>query len=135
MDSEVRCFHEEGGCREGSGVEIFVFVLAEVHNFLVACSDRSLAVRMMSVKGCSEGHSSVESPVREIPRWIFTRTRQRSGSPVGCSLPYFACWSRWVDRLYEGGHTIPLVGELGCVTILDGISCQGTLAVRGLFGS
>ena len=112
-------------------MEIFVFVPAEVHNFLVDCSDRSLAVRTMSVEGCSEGHSSVERPVREIPRWTFPRTRQRSGSPVGCSLPYFVCWSRWVDRLYKGGHNIPLVGELGCATLLEGRSCQGTSAVGG----
>ena len=92
MDSEVRRFREEGGWKEGSGVEIFVFVPVEVHNFIVACLDRSLAVRTMSVEGCSEGHSSVERPVREIPRWKFPCTRQRLGSPVGCSLPYFACW-------------------------------------------
>ena len=89
----------------------------------------------MSVKGCSEVHSSVELPVREIPRWTLSRTRQRLGSPVGCSLPYFACWSRWVDQLYEGGHTIPLVGELGCVNLLNGRSCQGTLSVGCRFGS
>ena len=80
-------FTSRGGCREGSGVEIFVFVPVEVHNFLVACSDLSLAVRTMVVEGCSEFHSIVERPVREIPRWKVPRTRQRSGSPVGCSLP------------------------------------------------
>ena len=111
-----------------------MFVLVEVHNFLVACSDRSLAVRTMGVKGCSEGHSGVELSVLEIPRWTFPRTRQRSGSPVGCSLPYIACWSRWVGRLYEGSHTIPLVVELVCGNLLDGRSCQGTLAVGGRFG-
>ena len=116
-------------------MEIFVFVPVEVHNFLMACLDRSLAVRTMSVKGCSEGHSSVERQVREIPRWTLPRTRQCLGSPVGCSLPYFVCWSRWVDRLYEGGHTISLVGELGCVTLLNGRSCQGTSAVGGRFVS
>ena len=99
MESEVRCFREERGWREGSGVEIFVFVLAEVHIFLVACLDRSLAFRTMSVEGCSEDNSSVECPVRKIHRWTLPRTRQRLGSPVGCSLPYFACWSRWVDQL------------------------------------
>ena len=92
---------------------VFVFVPVEVHGFLVACSDRSLAVRIMGVKGCSEGHSSVERPVHEIPRWTLPRTRQRSGSPVECSLPYIFCWSIWVGRLYGDGHTIPLVGELG----------------------
>ena len=115
-------------------MEIFVFVPAEVHNFLVACSDRSLAVRTMGVEGCSVGHSSVECPVREIPKWTVPCTRQRSGSPVGCSLPYFVCWSRWVNWLYEGGHTILLVGELGCATLLDGRSCQGTSSVGGRFG-
>ena len=104
-------------------MEIFVFVLAEVHNFLVACLDRSLAVRTMDVEGCSEGHSSVERPAREIPRWTLPHTRQRSGSPVGCSLPYFFCWSIWVDWLYEGDHTVLLVGELGCATLLCGRSC------------
>ena len=76
MDSEVHHFREEGGRKEGSGVEIFGFVPVEVHNFLVACSDRYLAVRMMGVEECSEGHSSVERPVREIPRWKLPRTRQ-----------------------------------------------------------
>ena len=61
---------------------IFVFVLVKVHGFLVACSDLSLAVRMMGVEGLSVGHSSVECPVHEIPRWIVPRTRQRLGSPV-----------------------------------------------------
>ena len=123
------------GVEGGVGGEIFVFVPVEVHNFLVACLDRSLAVRTMGVKGCSEGHSSVERPVREIPRWTLPRTRQRSGSPVGCSLPYIVCWSRRVGGLYEGGRTIPLVGKLGCVTLLDRRSCQGTSAVGGRFGS
>ena len=53
MDSEDRRFHEEGGWEDESGVEIFVFVPAEVHSFLLACLGRSLAVRTMSVKGCS----------------------------------------------------------------------------------
>ena len=57
--------------------------------------------------------------MREIPRWIVTRTSQRLGSPVECSLPYIACWSRWVNRLYGGGHTIPLVGDLGCGNLLN----------------
>ena len=93
-------------------MEIFMFVPVEVLNFLVACLDRSLEVRTMGVEGCSEVHCSVERPVREIPRWKVPRTRQRLGSPVGCSLPYIACWSRWVDQIYGGGHTIPLVDEL-----------------------
>ena len=76
MDSELRHFREEGGRKEGLGVEIFVFVPVEMHDFLVACSDRSLAVRTMGVEGCSEGHSSVERPVREIPRWKLPCTRQ-----------------------------------------------------------
>ena len=129
MDSEVCRFHEYGGWKEESGVEIFVIVPVEVHDFLVACSDRSLAVRTMGVEGCSVGHSSVERPAREIPRCTVPLMRQRSGSPFGYSLPYIACWSIWVDRLYEGGHTIPLVGELGCGNIPDGRSCQGMLAV------
>ena len=115
-------------------MEIFVFVPAEVYNFRMVCSDRSLAVRTMDVEGCSEGHSSVECPVHEIPRWTLPRMRQPSGSPVGFSLPYFVCWLRWVDRLYEGDHTIPLVGELGCATLLNGRSCQGMSAVGGRFG-
>ena len=49
MDSEVRRFLEEGGWEEDSGVGIFVFVPVEVHDFLVACSDRSLAVQTMGV--------------------------------------------------------------------------------------
>ena len=53
-----------------------MFVAVEVYNFLVACSGRSLAVRKMGVEGCSEGRSSVERPVREIPRWKLPRTRQ-----------------------------------------------------------
>ena len=44
MESEVRRFHKEGGWGEESGVGIFVFVLVEVHGFLVACLDCSLAV-------------------------------------------------------------------------------------------
>ena len=94
----------------------------QLHDFIVDFSDCSLAVRTMVVEGCSEGHSSVERPVREIPRWTVPRTRQRPGSPVGCSLPYISFWSRWVGRLYEGGHTIPLVGELVCGDLLDGRS-------------
>ena len=58
-------------------MKIFVFVPVEVHDFLVACLDRSLAVRTMGVEECSEGHSSVESPVREIPRWTLPRTPKR----------------------------------------------------------
>ena len=60
---------------------------------------------------------------------------QRLGSPVEYSLPYIACWSRWGDRLYGDGHTIPLVGELGCGDVLDGRSFQGNSAVGGKFGS
>ena len=60
-------------------MDIFVFVTVEFHSFLVACSDCSLEIRTMGVKGCSVGHSSVELPVREIPRWTVPRTRQRSG--------------------------------------------------------
>ena len=56
-------------------MKIFVFVLAEVHNFLVACLGCSLADRTMDVEECSEGHSSVTCPVREIPRWKFPRGR------------------------------------------------------------
>ena len=81
------------------------------------------------------GHSSVERPVHEIPRWTVPHTRQRSGSPVECSLTYIACWSRWVDRLCGDGHTIPLVGELGCGNLLDEISCQGKSTDEGQFGS
>ena len=44
MEYEARRFQKEGGWEEESGVEIFVFVPVEVLNFLVACSDRSLAV-------------------------------------------------------------------------------------------
>ena len=44
VDSEEHRFHEEGGWEDESGVEIFFFVTVEVHNFLVACLDRSLAV-------------------------------------------------------------------------------------------
>ena len=116
-------------------MKIFVFVTAEVHNFLVACSGRSLADRTMNVVEYSEGHSNVACPVREIPRWTLPPVRQRSGSHVGCSLPYFVCWSRWLDQLYEGGRTILLVGELVCATLLDGRSCQGTSAVGGRFVS
>ena len=111
-----------------------MFVPAELHSFLVACSNRSLAVQTMDVEVCSEGHSSVERPVHEIPRWTLPRTRQHSGSPVGCSLPYFVCWSRWDDRLHEGCHTILLVGKLGCATPLKGIFLQGTSAVAVQFG-
>ena len=135
MDSEVRRFLEEGGWEEESGVGIFVRVLVEGRGFLVACSDRSLAVRKVGVKGCSEGHSSVERPVREIPRWTVPRTRQRSGSPVECSLPYIACWSRWFDEICGGVHTIPLVGELGCGNLLDGRYFQSKSTVGGQFGS
>ena len=112
-----------------------MFFPVEVHNFLVACSDRSLAVRTVGVEGCSVGLSSVERPVREISRWKVPRTRQRSGSPVECYLPYIVCWSIWVGRIYKGGNTIPLVGELVCGNLLDGISCQGKLSVGGRFGS
>ena len=74
----------------GGGVsvlKIFVFVSAEVHNFLVACLGRSLEDQTMGVEEYSEGHYSVVCQVREIPRWTLPRARQRSGSPVGCSLP------------------------------------------------
>ena len=89
----------------------------------------------MDVGEYSEGHSNVACPVREIPKWKLSRARQRSGSPVGCSLPYFVCWSRWVSQLYVGGRTILLVGELVYATLLDGISCQGMLAVGGILAS
>ena len=49
VDSEVCIFLEERGWEEESGVGIFVFVPVEVHGFLVACSDRSLAVQTMGV--------------------------------------------------------------------------------------
>ena len=49
-------------------MDIFVFFFGGVHNFLVACPGRYLAVRMMNFEGCSEGHSSIECPLREIPR-------------------------------------------------------------------
>ena len=68
-------------------MKIFVFVLAEVHNFIVACSGHSMEDRTMDVEEYSEGHSSVACPVSEIPRWILPRARQRLGSLVGCSLP------------------------------------------------
>ena len=103
-------------------MKIFVFVSAEVHNILVACSSHSLADRTMDVREYSEGHSNVACTVREIPRCTLPRARQRLGSPVECSLPYFVCWSRWVDQLHEGGSTILLVGELVCATLLDGRS-------------
>ena len=89
----------------------------------------------MDVREYSEGHSNVACPVREIPKWTFSRAHQRSVSPVGCSLPYFVCWSRWVGQLYIGGRTILLVGELVCATLPGGISCQGMLAVGGRFAS
>ena len=89
----------------------------------------------MVIEGFSVGRSSVKRTVCEIPRWKVPCTRQRLGLPVECSLPYIACWSRWVGRLYGGGHTIPLVGELGCGNLPDGRSCQGKLAVGGRFGS
>ena len=116
-------------------MKIFVFVSAEVHNFLVACLGRSLADRTMDVGEYSEGHSNVAFPVREIPRWTLPRARQRSGSPFGCSLPYFVCCSRWVDQLYEGGRTILFVGELVCATLIDVRSFQGMSAVGGRFVS
>lgn len=81
----------------------------------------------MDVGEYSEGRCNVACPVRKITRWKLPRDRQRSVSPVGCSLPYFVCWSRCVDQLYEGGRTILLVGELVCATLLDGRSCQGRL--------
>ena len=112
-----------------------MFVPAEVYNFLVDFSGRSLVVRMMIVEGFSEGHSSVVCLVREIPKWKLPYMRQRLGSPVGCSLPYFVCWSGWVERLYKGGHTILLVGKLGCATLLDGRFFQSTSAVGGRFAS
>ena len=43
VDSEVRRFCKEGGWKEESGLEIFVFVPVEVHSFLVGCSVRPLA--------------------------------------------------------------------------------------------
>ena len=85
----------------------------------------------MDVREYSEGHSNVACPVREIPKWTLFRARQRLGSPVGYSLPYFAGWSRWVGQLYVGGRTILLVGELVCATLLDVRSCRGMLAVEG----
>ena len=89
----------------------------------------------MDVGEYSKVHSNVACPVREIPRWTLSRARQRSGSPVGYSLPYFACWSRWVGQLFIGGHSILLVGELVCATLLDVRSCRGMLAVGGRFVS
>ena len=89
----------------------------------------------MDVGDYSEGHSNVACPVSEIPKWTLSRACQRSGSPVGCSLPYFVCWSIWVGQLYVGGRTILLVGELVCATLLDRRSCQGMLAVEGRFSS
>ena len=89
----------------------------------------------MDVKEYSEGHSNVVCPVREIPKWTLSRARQRSVSPVGCSLPYFICWSRWVGQIYVGGRTILLVDELVCTTHLIRRSCQGMLVVRGRFAS
>ena len=89
----------------------------------------------MDVGDYFEGHSDVACPVREIPRWTLYCARQCSGSPVGYSLPYFACWSRWVGQLFIGGHSILLVGELVCATLLDGRSCRGMLAVEGQFAS
>ena len=90
---------------------------------------------MMDVGEYLEVFSSVVCPVREIPKWTLSRAHQRSGSPVGCSLPYFFCWSRWVGQLCVGGRTILLVGELVCATLLDRISCRGKLAVKGQFVS
>ena len=49
VKSEVHCFLEEGGWEEEEGVEISVPVPVEVHGFLVACSDCSLAVQTMGV--------------------------------------------------------------------------------------
>ena len=89
----------------------------------------------MDVREYSEGHSNVACPVREIPKWTLSRACQRLRSTVGCSLPYFVCWSRWVGQLYIGGRTILLVGELVCATLLDGRFFQGTLAVGGRFAS
>ena len=89
----------------------------------------------MDVGEYSGGHSNVACPVREIPKWTFSRPRQRPGSPVGCSLPYFVCWSRWVGQICVGGRTILLVGELVWATLLDGRSCKGMLAVGGRFSS
>ena len=83
----------------------------------------------MDVGEYSEGHSNVACPVREIPRWTLPRESQRLGSPVQCYLPYFVCWSRWVDQLYEGGRTILLVGELVCANLLDRRSCRSLLDV------
>ena len=102
-----------------------------MHYFIVACLGRSLADRTMDVGEYSGGHSNVACPVREIPKWTFYHARQCSGSPVGCSLPYFVCWSRWVGQIYVGGHTILLVGELVCATLHDRRSFQGMLAVGG----
>ena len=49
MESEVCCFLEEGGWEGKEGVGISVRVPVEGHDFLVACSDGSLAVRTMDV--------------------------------------------------------------------------------------
>ena len=89
----------------------------------------------MDVGEYSEGHSNVACPVREIPKWKLSRARQCLVSPVGCSLPYFFCWSIWVGQLYIGGRTILLVGELVFATLIDRRSCQGMLAVGGRFSS
>ena len=77
----------------------------------------------MDVGEYSEGHCNVACPVREIPRWTLSCARQRLVSPVGYSLPYFACWSIWVGQIFVGGRTILLVGELVCATLLNGRSC------------
>ena len=89
----------------------------------------------MDVGEYSEGHSNVACPVHEIPRCTLSRARQRPGSPVVYFLPYFVCWSGWVGQIYVGGHTILLVGEWVCATLLYGRSCQGMLAVGGRFAS
>ena len=49
---------QEGGSEGDSWMSIFVRVQVESRVFLVTCLIGSLAVRTMSVLGCSVGHSS-----------------------------------------------------------------------------
>ena len=90
----------------GSVLKVFVCFLVELHYLLVAYSGRSMEDQTMDVGEYSKVHSNVAFPVREIPRWTFSRARQRPVSPVGYSLPFFACWSRWVGQICVGGRTI-----------------------------
>ena len=81
------------------------------------------------------GHSSVECPVHEIPRWTVPHTRQRLGSPVEFFSPCITCWSRGDNQLCGDGHSTPLVFELECVNFLVKISCQGRTTEKGQSGS